>query len=320
MLDTMFAEITVLIVEDDEAQLVALKHMVYDFGVNSVLTAFNVEDGVRQLRHKPVQLVISNYALRPLNGIDLVRRLRHGEGGVDPAIPIIMVTSDDERARVEAASDTGVNGFIDKPVSPSSLYSHMLLVTTKTLEFIHSQHYLGPDRRQQPRRVIGVSDGVYDLQAAGDDRVVVEWSMVESAMAEPPKTTETSFIQSAHDDIEAIIRALDDAMREPAQRRQAMRSISSFAGFIKDQGRTANYPLMSSIAESLHNVCRGEPGQGADQFVVVKSHITAMAALISDKIDGHDRAMGTATLDLLRDSARQRNINPQPATWPRGMA
>ncbi len=310
MLDTMFAEITVLIVEDDEAQLVALKHMVYDFGVNSVLTAFDVEDGVCQLRHKPVQLVISDYALKPLNGIDLVRRLRHGEGGIDPAIPIIMVTSEDERARVEAASDIGVNGFIDKPVSPSSLYSHMLSVTTKTLEFIHTQYYLGPDRRQKPRGVIGMKEGIYDLQAAGGDRVVVEWSMVKSAMAEQPKTTDSPFIQSAHDDIEAIIRALDDAMREPAQRRQAMRSISSLAGFIRDQGRTANYPLMSSIAESLHNVCCREPGQGADQFVIVKSHITAMAAFISDKIDGHDRAMGSAILDLLRNSARQQNINP----------
>ena len=47
--------------------------------------------------------------------------------------------------------------------------------------------------------------------------------------------------------------------------------------------RAANYPLMSSVAESLHNFCRGEPAQGVGQFEVVQSHITAMAALISDK-------------------------------------
>ena len=57
-----------------------------------------------------------------------------------------------------------------------------------------------------------------------------------------------------------------------------------------------------------------------DQLEVVKSHITATAALISDENDGHGRVMEAAILDLLCGSARQQNIHPQPVIWPRASA
>ena len=96
-----------------------------------------------------------------------------------------------------------------------------------------------------------------------------------------------------------------------------MRSISSVAGSIMEQGMRANYPLMSSIAESLHNTCRKAAQADAYDLELVKSHINAMAALISDETNGYDRAMDGAILDLLCGSARQQNVHPQPVTWPR---
>ena len=113
-----------------------------------------------------------------------------------------------------------------------------------------------------------------------------------------------------------MIRALDEAVRDPLRRPRAMRSIGSLAAFIMEQGIRANYPMISSIAESLHNACRRAPRPDMDQLAIVESHITAMAALISDEIDGHGRVMEAAILDLLCGSARQQNIHPQPVIWP----
>lgn len=322
MLNTTFTEMTVLIVEDDEALLEPLKQMVRDFGVHSVLTARSGDESISLLGDVPIDMIISNYALPPSDGIEFARRLRHGEGGADPETPIIMLAGDDERIEAQAARDIGVNGFIDKPVSPTSLYSSMLSETTKPREFINTKRYIGPDRRANPRGYSG------NIDADHDERIVVEWAKVKSAMSAPPESKEAPFIRSVHNDIEAIIRTLDEAAHDPSRRRQAMRSIGSLAGFIMEQGRNENYPLMSSIAESLHNTCRGEPQgdpQGApkansDQLEAVKSHITAMAALISDKIDGDGRAIGSTILDLLRHSDREQNIHPQPVAWPRGTA
>ncbi len=320
LLDTSFSDMTVLIVEDDETLLDPLKQMVRDFGVLSVLTAHHSEDGIAQLCEKPVDVVISDYGLTPANGLEFARRLRHGEGGANPATPIIMLVAEDERAKVEAAHDIGVNGIIDKPVSPSSLYSRMLSVTIKSRDIIHSESYTGPDRRERPHGVLGVRECGGDMDADDTGRIVADWSKVKSAMAAQPKSSESPFIRSAHHDIEAMIRALDEAVRDPARRRQAMRSIGLLAGFIMEQGIHANYPLMSSIAESLHNALRGTPRPGRDQLAVVKSHITAMAAFILDEINGNSRAMDAAILDLLRGSARQQNVNPKPVIWPRANA
>lgn len=318
-LDTSFAKMTVLIVDDDQAMLAHLKHMVRDFSVLSVLTADDAEEGLSVLRERAVDLVISDYGMTPVSGLEFARRLRHGKGGAEPETPIIMLAGDGERQEIETASGIGVDGIIDKPVSPSSLYSTMLL-STKPRVFIKSGVYVGPDRRQNPRGVIGAGANSDDWNADDDDQIVIDWAKVKSAMSDPPMITETPFIRAVHCDIEAIIRAHDEAARDPSLRRQAMRSIGSLAGFIVEQGRAANYPLMSSIAESLHNVCRKQPQLDIDQLEVVKSHITAMAALISDKIDDDDRFMGSAILNLLRSSDRQRNIHPQPVTWPRSSA
>ena len=138
-------------------------------------------------------------------------------------------------------------------------------------------------------------------------------------MASPPIATENPYIITVHNDIEAMMRALDSVAHD-AERRHAIRSIASLADFIVEQSNNANYPLMSSIAESLHNCCRRTPQPDEEQLGMVKSHIAAMAAMISDELDGNGHAMDVAIIDLLRGSARQQNIHPRPVSWPRASA
>ena len=118
-MDTSFTNLTVLIVEHDETLMEPLKRMVRDFGVLSVLATHDGETGLSMLGHKAIDMVICDC------GLEFARCLRNGESGADPATSIIMLVTDEERGRVEAARDIGVDGFIDKPISPSSLYSRM---------------------------------------------------------------------------------------------------------------------------------------------------------------------------------------------------
>jgi two-component system chemotaxis response regulator CheY len=314
LLDTSFSKMTVLIVMNDGPLFDSLKTMIRAFGVHSLLTAPGVEAGLSTLRDKPVAMVFTDYGLAPINGLEFARRIRHGEGATDPATSIIMLASAHERALMEAAPDIGVNGFIDKALSPSSVYSCMLNVALKPCDLIRTENFIGLDRRENPRGVIGLRKG---SNTGNGDQVVVDWAKVKAAMAATPRIPETPFIKSAHNDIQTIIRALDEATRDPAQRRPALRSIGFLAGSIMEQGMAANYPLMSSIAESLLNTCRKAAQTDADDLDLVKSHINAMAALIFDETNGHGHAMDGAILDLLCGSARQQNVHPQPVIWPR---
>ena len=309
-LNTSFSKMNVLIVMNDEPLFESFKNMVRDFGVLSLRTAHSVEGGLSELRARPVDMVFCDYGMDPINGLEFTRRIRHGEGAVDPATPVIMLAAAHEQALMEAAHDIGVNGFIDRALSPSALYSCMLNVTSQARGLIYSRGYIGPDRRENPRGVKAGGDG-------GGNQAAVNWAQVKAAMAATPRVPETPFIKVAHSDIQTIIHTLDETARDPAQRCHAMRSISSVAGSIMEQGMRANYPLMSSIAESLHNTCRKAAQADAYDLELVKSHINAMAALISDETNGHGRAMDGAILDLLCGSARQQNVHPQPVTWPR---
>ncbi len=318
MADTSLSDLTVLIIEDNAKVLGPLMHMVRDFGVRSVVTASDGEDGLGVLREKPVDMIISDYGVGPVNGLDFARRLRRGEDGSRRAIPIIMLATPEERTTVEQAGDIGVDAFLGKPVSPSSLYSRMLAVASRPRAFVDTEGYSGPDRRvEQPPSAdeAGQEAGSADHEAPADHEVPTAEDQA------PP--AETSFVQSAHHDVEAIIRAYHEAVSDPGRKRQSVRLIGCLADIIADQGVRSGYPLMGEIARSLCDYCRDIPEPGGNQLDIVKAHADTMDAVITDELSGDGGAVGGALLGLLHVSMQQpvgrpRVPGPRPADgYPR---
>jgi CheY-like chemotaxis protein len=296
MAETSLNDLTVLIIEDNDRIRGPLMHMVHDFGVRSVITADDCEHGLSVLRDKPVDLIISDFAMGPVNGLDFARRLRRGEEGPHRGIPIIMLAAPEEQALAHQASEIGINEFLCKPVSPSSLYSLMLTITADPREFVDIETYTGPDRRETPREAEGEA-----ATGQADDEEAAK------AYASPPPSPPPSkvFLQSAHHDVEAIIRAHDEAITAPTGRRQSVRLIGTLADIVGGQGRRSGYPLMSEIAESLCDYCRDTPEPSAFQLEVIKAHADAMAAVVDDDLSGDGAAIGKALMGLLRVSVKQ---------------
>ena len=306
MLETSLNGLTVLIIEADATSPGPLTQMARDFGVCSIVTARDGADGFAAMRDKSFDMIISDYRVAPVNGLDFARRLRGGENGAHRATPVIMLAAPDERRTIEDAGDVGIHALIGKPASPSSLYSHMLSAVANPRPFVDTEAYARPDRRAAPRPSNGA--------ASADGGALADMGVDEQA-----PSGVTPFIASAHHDIEAIIRAHGEAVGNPAGRRQSMRLIGCLAEIVTEQGRRSNYPLMSDIAESLHDFCRTSPEPHGGQLDVVKAHATAMSALIADQIGGAGGALGAAMLGLLRDSARRWDGKLRPVTWRRGV-
>ena len=299
MADTSLNDLTVLIIEDNAKVLGPLIHMVRDFGVRSVVTASDGEDGLGVLREQTVDMIISDYGVGPVNGLDFARRLRRGEDGSRRAIPIIMLATPEERTTVEQAGDIGVDAFLAKPVSPSSLFSRMLAVASRPRAFVDTEGYSGPDRRGEqppPADEAGQEAGSADHEAPAEDQA-------------PP--VETSFVESAHHDVEAIIRAYDEAVSDPGGKRQSVRLIGCLADIIADQGARSGYLLMSEIARSLCDYCRDIPEPIGSQLDIVKAHAEAMAAVITDELSGGGGAVGRALLSLVHVSVQQPDDQPR---------
>ena len=77
---------------------------------NSALTA---------LRSSHVDFVVTDWNMPGMTGIDLLRSIR-----ADPALkalPVLMVTAENNRDQIIAAAQAGVNGYIVKPFTAVTL-------------------------------------------------------------------------------------------------------------------------------------------------------------------------------------------------------
>lgn len=106
---------TVLIVEDDPDMLKLISHIVAVEG-QKVLTAPDGESALSMLReHKP-DLVILDWMLPGMDGLEVCRRAR-----AFTHVPIIMLTGKGEETDRIVGLETGADDYIVKPVSPGEL-------------------------------------------------------------------------------------------------------------------------------------------------------------------------------------------------------
>jgi two-component system chemotaxis response regulator CheY len=108
----------ILIVDDDETALRLLKIL-----LNVLLPDYQIielNDGwtaLAQLHEQPIDLIMTDYEMPKLNGLDLARAARQ----ICPQTPIILMTGylyDDLKTEVEAMQ---LNGFLAKPFTTWNL-------------------------------------------------------------------------------------------------------------------------------------------------------------------------------------------------------
>ncbi|MBT6094337.1 MAG: response regulator [Rhodospirillaceae bacterium] len=141
--------INVLIVEDNRHMRFLLKTILQGLGIKSVEEAEDGSDALKLLQTFPADLIVTDWLMEPLDGIDLIRMIRTGSDTQDAFIPIIMLTGYTEVARVQEARDAGVTEFLAKPISSLALYHRMVQIIEKPRYFIQGGRYTGPDRRRR---------------------------------------------------------------------------------------------------------------------------------------------------------------------------
>jgi putative two-component system response regulator len=108
----------ILVVDDDVISL-ALARKILQNGLHEVDIANDGEAALEILRSKDIQIVISDWNMPKINGIDLCRYLRSS-----PAVGyiyFILVTSRTSREDVILGLSAGADDFISKPFEPAEL-------------------------------------------------------------------------------------------------------------------------------------------------------------------------------------------------------
>ena len=106
----------VLLVDDDYAVLEITKLVLENEGF-SVATASNGEDGLAIAKAEPPDIVVTDFMMPFMNGMELVRQMRALPSLA--AIPIIMISAT-SAAEVGSMGELGV-AFLPKPVTIDGL-------------------------------------------------------------------------------------------------------------------------------------------------------------------------------------------------------
>lgn len=141
-------KVSVLIVDDNPHMRKLVSTLLHGLGFKDVREAIDGADAFKEMKLNPPDIVICDWVMAPLDGIDFVRLIRTAPDSPNPYVPIIMLTGHSEREKVTEARDAGVNEFLVKPISAKGLYARIYTIIEHPRPFIKSKTYFGPDRRR----------------------------------------------------------------------------------------------------------------------------------------------------------------------------
>lgn len=144
-----FEKLNVLIVEDTLPMLRLMNAVLGTLGIRNTFTATSGDRGFEVFRKESPDIVISDWHMEPVDGIELTRMIRRDPLSPNRMAPVILVTGFSAVGRISTARDAGVTEFMVKPFSANDLAKRLAYVINKPRDFIDAPEYFGPDRRRK---------------------------------------------------------------------------------------------------------------------------------------------------------------------------
>jgi len=108
----------ILIVDDDDVSLEALRHVLTEAG-HEVTSAHDGAEALGWLRQERLRLVITDWEMPSMDGLELCRRIRAEE--TDGYVYVVLLTSHTSGDHVVEGLSAGADDFIKKPFDPAEL-------------------------------------------------------------------------------------------------------------------------------------------------------------------------------------------------------
>ena len=116
--------ISILVVDDFQTMTQLMKYLLRSLGFKNVDEAYDGGTALNKLAEKEYGLIISDWNMEPVSGLDLLKQLR-AQGN---SIPFIMVTAENKTDSVIEAKQAGVTNYIVKPYNAVTLRNKLISV------------------------------------------------------------------------------------------------------------------------------------------------------------------------------------------------
>eukprot|EP01012_Entosiphon_sulcatum_P009793 TRINITY_DN15616_c0_g3_i1.p2 TRINITY_DN15616_c0_g3~~TRINITY_DN15616_c0_g3_i1.p2 ORF type:complete len:136 (+),score=38.90 TRINITY_DN15616_c0_g3_i1:57-464(+) len=109
----------ILVVDDFPSMRRILRNLLNKIGITDIDEAGDGAEAFAKLQTSKFDLVISDWNMEPITGLDLLRRVR--SDAAIGTLPFIMVTAESKTENVIEAKKAGVNNYIVKPFTADVL-------------------------------------------------------------------------------------------------------------------------------------------------------------------------------------------------------
>ena len=116
----------ILIVDDYKTMLRIIRNLLKQLGFGNVDEATDGSAALQKLRDKEFGLVISDWNMEPMSGLQLLKEVRADMKLKE--LPFIMITAESKSENVVAAKEAGVSNYIVKPFNAATLKGKLTTV------------------------------------------------------------------------------------------------------------------------------------------------------------------------------------------------
>lgn len=126
--DTMAVDfnLPILVVDDYATMIRIIRNLLNQVGFTNIHEATNGKEALEKLETTPIKLIISDWNMEPVSGLDLLKSVRANDNY--KSTPFIMVTAESKPENVMAAKEAGVSNYIVKPFNAATLKQKLATV------------------------------------------------------------------------------------------------------------------------------------------------------------------------------------------------
>lgn len=327
-----FKDVKLLVADYDQNIRMLIKQVLENFGFRDITIVRNGEEARRALMRQPVDLLISEWVMEPMGGIELLDFIRLSKDSPCRDLPVIFLTGKAEEHDVIFARNKGVTEFVVKPFTASTLSHRIIQVVDNPRSFVMSKNFVGPDRRRgranpdkecnrinpeemsktakylgdkviyevQGERVV-ISNPNENLKKMIGGDVSAEFILDEEVV----KAAQEVILAKASEFagwVRIDLKSLDEAYRlleKSPNDRGILDDIAGTALTVKSQSGMFGYDLATQVAKTFYNFLSLRPEVNDIGLLVIRKHIDLLFVIFHQEITGSGEKIGEEALDML---------------------
>jgi two-component system chemotaxis response regulator CheY len=119
-------DLDVVVVDDSKPMQAILRSTLLSFRVRRVRTFDTAEAALEMMRLDPPNFVITDWLMKPMSGLALLRTLRQRKMAPLCFLPVVVCTAHGTRTLIDRVLRDGAQHVVAKPLSPSGLYDRLM--------------------------------------------------------------------------------------------------------------------------------------------------------------------------------------------------